>query len=322
MGNPCSAHNGKMTENIKTVKNSDYTVPITVPASLQDGENIAAKISEIARAAGAVALEIYKKNTEHVSVQMKGDEHGFLSPVTEADQAATTVICSMLQKFDKDIPIVIEEKKLEDYETRKNYEFWWCCDPLDGTKEFLKKNGQFTVNIGLIHRSTPVFGVVYVPTSDVIYYGGTLGNYGSWKLTSKEGRAEGIQAATFSRTDENLTIVASRSHSNKATQDFINEFKKPTLKSMGSSLKLLLVAEGSAHCYPRLAPTREWDTAAAHAIVNAAGGCVLIADLIYEVYENGKPRGLIENPDGGKPLYYNKVSNLNPYFVVWGKLKK
>jgi len=319
MGVFCSSPDAKVIENIYQIQNSEE---ITVPLSLQDSGYIAAKVSEIARAAGAVELEIYKKNTEQLSVQMKGDEHGYVSPVTEADHAATEVICSMLQELDKDIPIVIEEKTMEDYETRKNYEFWWCCDPLDGTKEFLKKNGQFTVNIGLMHRSTPVFGVVYVPTIDIMYYGGTLGNYGSWKLTSKEGKPEGIQVATFSRTDENLTIVASASHSNEATKDFINGFKKPTLKSMGSSLKLLLVAEGSAHCYPRLAPTCEWDTAAAHAIVNAAGGSVLVADVIYEVYENGMPRGLIENPDGGKHVWYNKVSNLNPYFVVWGKVKQ
>jgi len=323
MGGYCSTESDiKIMNNSEKIPIADNSGNIAFPASLRDVGNLAENICQIARAAGAVELEIYKKNTEDVSVKMKGDEYGYVSPVTEADQEATKVICSMLQQFDSDIPIVIEENDMDDYETRKKYEFFWCCDPLDGTKEFLKKNGQFTVNIGLIWRNTPVFGVVYVPTKDTIYYGGTLQNYGAWKLTSKRITPERIQAATFSATDENLTVVASASHSNEATQNFINKFNNPTLKSMGSSLKLLLVAEGAAHCYPRLAPTCEWDTAAAHAIVNAAGGRVVVADVIFEAYENGKPRGLIKNPDGGKTVWYNKQSSLNPYFIVWGKLKK
>merc|ERR1719317_1467026 len=211
---------------------------------------------------------------------------------------------------------------MESYEVRKEYGYFWCCDPLDGTKEFLKQNGQFTVNIGLVYKDTPVFGVVYVPTQDTMYYGGTLGNFGSWKQTPGVQGPEKIKAANFSMSDEKLTIVASASHSNQETRDFIKQFNNPTLKSMGSSLKLLLVAEGSAHCYPRIAPTCEWDTAAAHAIVNAAGGSVVIADVIYEKYENGKPQGLVKNPDGGKPVRYNKESSLNPYFVVWGNVKE
>jgi len=253
---------------------------------------------------------------------MKTDEYGCVSPATQADLQATEVICKMLEELDEGIPVVIEENKMESYEKREKYEYFWCCDPLDGTKEFIKRNGQFTINIGLIYKDTPVFGVVYVPALDVMYYGGTLGNYGSWKKTSKTAIPERLQVATFSRSDDNLTIVASASHSNKETKDFISKFNNPTLKSMGSSLKLLLVAEGSAHCYPRLAPTCEWDTAAAHAIVNAAGGCVLIADVIYEKYENGKPMGLVDNPDGGKPVQYNKEISLNPYFVVWGNVKE
>jgi len=293
-----------------------------IPSSIKDIENLAAKLCEIARAAGSVELEIYEKNSKDVQVQMKVDEYGYKSPLTEADEKATEIISLMLHDFDENIPIVIEEKEMEEYKKRKDYEFFWCVDPLDGTKEFLKRNGQFTVNIGLIRKNTPVFGVVYVPTSDTIYYGGTLGNYGSWKLTSKDGKPINIQSATFSRTDENLNIVASNSHINQATREFIDQFNNPRLKCMGSSLKLLLVAEGAAHCYPRLNPTREWDTAAAHAIVNAAGGRVVIADVIYEFYENGQPRGLIKNPDGGKPLRYNKESSLNPYFIVWGKLRQ
>jgi len=322
MGGYCSTES-----EMKTVRNSerppigDSNDRIALPPSLQDAGLLAQRICTIARAAGAAELKVYKMKTEDLGVKMKGDDFGYVSPVTEADKEATKIICSLLKELDENIPIVIEENEMEDYEKRKSYEYYWCCDPLDGTKEFLKQNGQFTVNIGLICKDTPVFGVVYVPTQDTIYYGGTLGNYGSWKQISKEGKPELIQAASFSRTDENLALVASSSHSNQATKDFMKNFNNPTMKSMGSSLKLLLVAEGTAHCYPRLAPTREWDTAAAHAIVDAAGGCVVIADVIYEIYENGKPRGLIKNPDGGKPVRYNKENSLNPYFVVWGKVK-
>lgn len=297
-------------------------LPVSIPPSLQDVDQLATRLCEIVRAAGAVELEIYNNSFKNVDVKMKKDEFGNVSPVTNADQEATKVICRMLNDLDENIPIVIEENEMEPYEERKKYKYFWCCDPLDGTKEFLKKNGQFTVNIGLIHKDIPIFGAVYVPVQDILYYGGTLSKFGAWKQTSAGSKPEKIQVATFSRTDENLTIVASASHNNKPTQDFINEFKNPKVKSMGSSLKLLLVAEGEAHCYPRLAPTSEWDTAAAHAIVNAAGGCVLIADVIFEKYTNGKPQGLIKNPNGGQPVRYNKESVLNPYFVVWGKLKE
>lgn len=294
---------------------------ITEPcaASLRDVENLAAKLCEVARKAGAVELDIYNSKGEDWDVNFKNDEFGNESPTTKADLQATEVICSMLEEFDSGIPIVIEEKKLESWEKRKDYEYYWCVDPLDGTKEFIKKNGQFTVNIGLVYMDTPVFGAVYVPTQDIMYYGGTLGHFGSWKKTSVTQEPEKIQAATFSMSDEGLTIVESESHSGEETADFIKQFKNPILKELGSSLKLLLVAEGSAHCYPRLAPTYEWDTAASHAIVNAAGGSVVIADVIYEKYEDGTPQGLVSNPEGGKPVRYNKESSLNPYFVVWGK---
>jgi len=292
----------------------------SLPSSLHDVEKLAAKVCEVAREAGAVELKIYNAK-EDFKVKMKDDEFGYVSPTTEADKAATDVICRMLEEFDKGIPIVIEELKMDPWEKRKDYGYYWCIDPLDGTKEFLKRNGQFTVNIGLVNNNKPVFGAVYVPTQDVMYYGGTLGNFGAWKLIPNQ-KPEKIHAATFSMSDEKLTIVASASHCNQETSNFIKQFKNPTLKSMGSSLKLLLVAEGTAHCYPRIAPTFEWDTAAAHSIVNAAGGCVLNADVIYEKYEDGKPHGLVKNPDGGKPVLYNKKSPLNPYFVVYGNLVK
>jgi len=288
------------------------------PSALQDLENLAAKVCKVARVAGGVELKYFDADREQLKVKMKDDEYGYKSPITEADRAATKVICQMLEEFDKSIPIVIEEKKMDPWETRKDYEYWWCIDPLDGTKEFLKKNGQFTVNIGLLYKDTPVFGVVYVPTQDVMYYGGTLGDFGAWKLIPKQ-KPQKIRAATFSMSDKNLNIVASVFHYNQETREFINQFKKPTLKNIGSSLKLLLVAEGTAHCYPRISPTCEWDTAAAHSIVKAAGGSVVIADVIYEKYEKGEPSGLKKNPDGGKDLLYNKKSPLNPYFVVYGK---
>jgi len=292
-----------------------------LPPSFKDVGKFAANVCAIARRAGAVQLKIYNESAD-LKVQIKSDEFGYKSPMTMADAESTKVICAMLNDLDSKIPIVIEENEMEAYEKRKNYGYYWCVDPLDGTKEFINRNGQFTVNIGLIDKDTPVFGVVYVPTQDLMYYGGTIENYGSWKLKNKDAKPERLQVATFSKSDENLTVVASASHQNQSTLDFVKQFKNPKLRALGSSLKLLMVAEGTAHVYPRIAPTCEWDTAAAHAIVNAAGGSVVIADVIYEKYENGKPHGLKKNPDGGKPVMYNKESSLNPYFVVWGNVKE
>jgi len=255
----------------------------------------------IAVSAGEAIMEIYK-DTENWDVKMKGDE----TPLTKADLVANKIICDGLSSKYPSIPIISEENKLVPYETRSSYNYCFLVDPLDGTKEFIKRNGQFTVNIGLCVGGEPVMGVVRCPALDIAKtYFGVVGDMANVEDDADRYPAR-IRCKEFSEDDEGLIIVSSLSHSNKETEDFIAKFKNPKTISMGSSLKLLLVAEGEAHVYPRLAPTSEWDTCAAHAIVVAAGGEVL-------QFQGGQPAEPL------KPLVYNKMEVLNPYFVAYGK---
>jgi 3'(2'), 5'-bisphosphate nucleotidase len=186
-----------------------------------------------------------------------------------------------------------EEGKTIPFAQRKNWEYFWMVDPLDGTKEFLKRNGEFTVNIALIHKNTPVMGVVAVPVTKTVYYttegGAFLKRDGSVHPLSFRGRTDLRQPG--------LRVVASRSHMNEETQQFVNGLVQPSLVSSGSSLKFMLLAEGAADVYPRYAPTMEWDTAASHAIVNALG---------LKVLQQGSSDELV----------YNKENLLNPGFLV------
>jgi 3'(2'), 5'-bisphosphate nucleotidase len=167
-------------------------------------------------------------------------------------------------------------------------------DPLDGTKEFIKRNGEFTVNIALIHHHQPIIGVVQTPVTDDLY--------SAIKASGAQKNGQMIQSASFDLNQSGLKVVASRSHLNPETQVFLDTLIKPKILSKGSSLKLLMVAEGAAHLYPRFAPTMEWDTAAAQIIVEEAGGKVVI--------QNSRI-----------PVNYNKENLLNPYFLVQGKEK-
>lgn len=220
--------------------------------------------------------------------EAKGDK----SPLTLADKNAHEKIASILEPAG--LPILSEEGKNVPFEERRSWNHFWMVDPLDGTKEFIKRNGEFTVNIALIHRNAPILGVVAVPVTHEIYYS-TRGN-GAYV------RRDGVDHKLDKRSkvdlrQEGLRVVASRSHMNDETQKFINGLRHPSMVSAGSSLKFMLLANGKADVYPRYAPTMEWDTAAAHAIVNETG---------FEVTEYGK----------GTPLVYNKENLLNPYFLV------
>jgi 3'(2'), 5'-bisphosphate nucleotidase len=209
---------------------------------------------------------------------------------------------------------VSEENRQVDFETRKNYQYSWCVDPLDGTKEFIKRNGQFTVNIALIENDTPILGVVQVPVTGKVYYAAK--GQGAFVKDGAQATPKQIHAAKFSMDSEGLTIVGSASHNSEATTEFVSRFQNPKFEQLGSSLKLLMVAEGAAHMYPRLAPTCEWDTAAAHAIVSEAGGVVLQAgkcDNKGVALEDWK-----EVLQKELPVVYNKEHPLNPYFVVYG----
>jgi 3'(2'), 5'-bisphosphate nucleotidase len=242
---------------------------------------------------------------------MKADD----SPLTRADKEANAVICEGLAKLAPHVPIVSEENKQMPFDVRKNYKYSWCVDPLDGTKEFIKRNGQFTVNIALIQGDTPILGVVQVPATGKVYYAAK--GQGAFVRNGPDAPAERINVKTFSVADEGLTLVGSASHNSAATTEFVSQFSNPKFEQLGSSLKLLMVAEGAAHIYPRLAPTCEWDTCAAHAIVLEAGGEVIQAGLCDNkglALEDWKVVVAQE-----KPLVYNKENVLNPYFVVYGK---
>ncbi len=242
------------------------------------------QIVDIAQRAGDKVMEIYKRD---FTIEYKDDQ----SPLTEADIAANKIICSDLERLYPNIQIMSEENQQTDYEVRKNWEYYWCIDPIDGTKEFIKKNDEFTINIALIHKNTPVLGVVYAPAIDEMY-----------KAKKGEGAFKNEQRLPLvvnKSPKDKLIVVASKSHLSEDTQKFINalDTKEIDQISKGSSLKLCMVAEGIADIYPRLAPTMEWDTAAADAIVREAG------KMTYE-FENKLP------------LPYNKSDLLNKWFIV------
>ncbi len=248
---------------------------------------------DIIEGASKIVLEVY--NSPDFDVQLKGDN----SPLTRADLLASNYICENLKKYYPSVPIICEETKNDEYEKRQSYEYYWLIDPIDGTKEFIKRNGEFTVNIALCYKDHPFLGFVSIPTEKKIYY--AIKNRGAFLTTL--GATTKIQTSKkdHRNKDQHFTIIASKSHSNQETQDFINQYPNHTLTSVGSSIKLLWVAEGKADIYPRIAPTMEWDTAAAQIIVEEAGGEV----VQYPSYQ---------------PVIYNKPNLLNPYFVVRPKI--
>ena len=250
-----------------------------------DFNNLSIIARKAALSAGAEIIKIYESGD--FSIESKADN----SPLTLADKASHLAIVKGLEETG--IPILSEEGKSISYEERKDWEYFWMIDPLDGTKEFIKKNGEFTVNIALIREGRPVLGVVYTPVLEDMFV--AIKGEGAYKNDQR------IQVNTFNQSDKNLKVVASRSHLNEETQQFLDQLDEPEIVSKGSSLKLLMVAEGAADLYPRYAPTMEWDTAAAQIVVEEAGGKVLIKD-------------------SKDPVRYNKEDLLNPYFLVVGEL--
>lgn len=251
--------------------------------------------------AGEKILSIYDDPASDFQVEKKADN----SLLTIADRKAHETICRFLA--DTPFPLLSEEGKHLPFSERRNWETLWIVDPLDGTKEFIKRNGEFTVNIALVHHSVPVMGVIYVPVKKELYFG--VHDSGAYKLsgiTARNGMSWDELIAKAVRLPETgmherFVIVASRSHLTPETEDYIEKMKcshaEVELISSGSSIKICLVAEGKADVYPRFAPTMEWDTAAGHAIARAAG---------MEIYQVGKE----------EPLQYNKEDLLNPWFIV------
>jgi len=245
-------------------------------------------LKNIAKQAGDAIMGIYGE--DDFAVEMKDDN----SPLTAADKASHNVIIAGLQKNWPKIPILSEEGADIPYEVRKNWKRFWLVDPLDGTKEFIKRNGEFTINVALIEGPTPIIGVVYVPAQNKLYLG--IVGEGAWVYQGDE-QSKLIQVRK-PNPQKGLTVVMSRSHPSLELEEYLRNINVAKALPIGSSLKLCVVAEGIADLYPRLGPTLEWDTAAGHAVVMSAGGSV-------------------ETPEG-EALEYNKKNLLNPHFVVRG----
>ena len=242
-------------------------------------------LSEIVSTAGKAILEIY--NSDFL-VTTKNDQ----SPLTKADLRSHHIIVDGLKDITPSIPIISEENPLQSFNERRQWGEYWIFDPLDGTKEFIKKNGEFTVNIALIRNHKALLGIVHVPVTQKTYIG--CEGLGAQILSPSH---EPKKISVCNKINQPLRIVGSRSHRGKSLDKFLSQIDEFELQPVGSSLKFCLIAEGSADIYPRFGPTSEWDTAAAQAVVEQAGGLVLKIN--------------------GEPLLYNTKENiLNPNFVV------
>ncbi|MDX1491664.1 MAG: 3'(2'),5'-bisphosphate nucleotidase CysQ [Pseudohongiellaceae bacterium] len=260
---------------------------------MTDLKTLLDSVQQIAIDAGEKIMEVYERDGS-IDVQSKGDD----SPLTEADTKANALITKQLRSLTPDIPIMSEEEAITPYETRRQWQEYWLVDPLDGTKEFINRNGEFTVNIALIRAGQPVLGVVFAPVLQLSWLG--VAGEGAWK---QEGAASRQAIGVAKMGADKIRVVASRRHGGEALEEMLlrlkDLFKEVELVNMGSSLKICILAEGKADLYPRLAPTSEWDTAAAQAVLAAAGGEVTRTNL--------------------EALRYNtKESVLNPFFLALG----
>ena len=246
------------------------------------------RVAAIARRAGREILEIYASG--ELAATTKADA----SPLTAADLRAQRLILESLRELTPDVPVLSEEAVHTPFAQRSQWRRYWLVDPLDGTREFLSRNGQFTVNIALIEGHAPALGVVHVPVTDISYRG--LPGVGAWRQRSS---APSEEIHVPARAGAPVRVVGSRSHRGDSLDAFLARLGAHELQPLGSSLKFCMVAEGAADVYPRLGPTSEWDTAAAHAVVTGAGGSVSRLD--------------------GEPLRYNTRGELlNPFFVAYG----
>ena len=259
-----------------------------------------------AKRAGEAILDVYGSD---FAVEQKDDK----SPLTLADKRSHEIIMDVLEQTitvnNSTVPVLSEEGRGIPYDERKEWEYFWLVDPLDGTKEFVKRNGEFTVNIALIHKQKPVLGIIYIPVKDVFYFAAL--NFGTYKLETSENVTDNLlieelidksqRLPLASNYKSSLTVIGSRSHTSEEFSEFVKRLNEKygnvEFISSGSSLKLCLVAEGKADVYPRFGPTMEWDTAAGQAIVEQAEGRVMDVQT-------------------REPLRYNKEDLLNPFFIV------
>jgi len=262
-----------------------------------------------AKRAGEAILDVYGSD---FTVEQKDDK----SPLTLADKRSHEIIMDVLEQTitvdDRTVPVLSEEGRGITFDERKEWEYFWLVDPLDGTKEFVKRNGEFTVNIALIRKHSPVLGIVYIPVKDVFYFAAE--GFGTYKLENSESLVDNLSINELlgksqrlpltNNSKSSFTVIGSRSHTSEEFTEFVNLLNKKygevEFITSGSSLKLCLVAEGIADVYPRFGPTMEWDTAAGHAIVEQAKGRVI-------------------DTQTREPLIYNKKNLLNPFFIVSGK---
>ena len=243
------------------------------------------QLIEISKEAGKAILEVYNTNFDY---QIKED----LSPLTQADTVSHNIICDRLKILTPDIPIISEENSDIPFNIRSLWKKYWLIDPLDGTKEFIKRNGEFTVNIALINDHRPIFGVIHVPVKDQTYWGSI--NNGSF-IQNSSSLPKKINVSPYKKNQ--IRIVSSRSHRTEQLDLFLEKINDYEILNVGSSLKFCLIATGEANLYPRIGPTSEWDTAAGHAIVKFAGGHT-------------------QTFDGNNMQYNMKDSFINPYFIV------
>lgn len=248
------------------------------------------KICTIAREAGEIIMEIYNRS-EGIKFDRKADN----SPLTEADQAANAHIVKELSRLYPEIPIISEEEKEAPYKERRKWKQCWQVDPLDGTKEFIKRNGEFTVNIALLKNGRSVAGVVHAPALGLTAWA----EKGRGAFEDDNGKVSQLESKVPEK-GEPICLVASRSHSSPDMEAFLAQFENPKIRSAGSSLKFLLVARGEAHLYPRLAPTMEWDTSSGQIILEEAGGEVLVAET-------------------AEPMVYNRENLRNGHFLAYAK---
>jgi 3'(2'), 5'-bisphosphate nucleotidase len=253
---------------------------------MKTDEALVSAVCEVSREAGRATLQFYGSP---LAVERKGDD----SPLTAADRAAHTLILEALRRLTPGIPVLSEESSELEVAERRKWDTFWLVDPLDGTKEFIKGTGEFTVNIALVSGSEPVLGVVHVPVTGVTYWG----RKGVGAFMAQAGQAP-VAIRTRPANLERLVIVASKDHAGPQVEALLERLTTASTANLGSSLKFCLVAEGRADFYPRLQPTCEWDTGAAQCVLEAAGGAVTDTE--------------------GRPLAYNKEQLLNPSFLAFG----
>jgi len=266
---------------------------------LQEVHNKEEDIFQIAREAGNEILDVYQG--DDFQVEIKSDK----TPLTIADKKSNHIIVKGLQEIFPEIPILSEESRRIPYHERKKWKYLWIIDPLDGTKEFIKRNGEFSINLALIKNSVPIFGILYIPVKEILYFASK--GYGAYK---KDRRTDNIKLPTNRKDKKNeksndmvKRIIFSRSHYTEETKHFVERIKKQFSRihmiSAGSAMKMAYLAEGKADIYPRLAPTMEWDIAAGQIILEESGGKLL------DFYKR-------------TPLIYNKKDLINPWFLAIG----